>query len=221
MPIYDAEDFRRRAVAHLPEHVFGLNEADENAAAGGPSFLAHGDHVLNPDLVGGLIGMALREAAVLVPVVDDGGETRVILTRRAAAMRKHSGQVAFPGGSVDAEDGSAEIAAMREAEEEIGLGRRFVEPVGELPVYLTTTGFRITPVLALVHPGFELIANPAEVDAVFEVPLSFLMDPANHRRESRVWEGIERHYYVMPYGEHHIWGVTAGIIRTLYERLYA
>lgn len=221
MPLYDADDFRRRAAAHVPEHVIGLEDADDNADAAGPSYLAHGDHVLNPDLVGGLAGTKLREAAVLVPVVDDGGETRVILTRRAAAMRKHSGQVAFPGGSVDAGDGSAEIAAMREAEEEISLDRSFIEPVGQLPVYLTTTGFRITPVLALVRPGYTLIANPTEVDAVFEVPLSFLMDPANHRRESRVWEGIERHYYVMPYGEHYIWGVTAGIIRTLYERLYA
>ena len=171
--------------------------------------------------VSGLVGAKLRDAAVLVPVTDDGPDARVILTRRATAMRRHSGQVAFPGGSVDPEDGSEEIAAMREAEEEIGLDRRFVEPVGRLPVYMTTTGFRITPVLAVVKPGYALTANPAEVDEVFETPLSFLMNPANHRRESRVWEGIERHYYVMPYGEHHIWGVTAGIIRTMYERLYA
>ncbi|WP_245415439.1 CoA pyrophosphatase [Hoeflea marina] len=201
--------------------MLGLEDADENADAAGPSFLAHGDHVLNPDMVSRLVGTQLREAAVLVPVIDDGAEPRVILTRRSAAMRRHSGQVAFPGGSVDAGDGTVEVAAMREAEEEIGLDRSFVEPVGQLPVYLTTTGFRITPVLALVRPGYRLVANPDEVDAVFEVPLAFLMDPANHRRESRIWEGIERHYYVMPYGEHHIWGVTAGIIRTLYERLYA
>jgi 8-oxo-dGTP pyrophosphatase MutT (NUDIX family) len=129
--------------------------------------------------------------------------------------------VAFPGGSVDPEDGSVEIAAMREAEEEIGLDRSFVEPVGRLPVYMTTTGFRITPVLAVIRPGYALTANPVEVDEVFETPLAFLMNPDNHRRESRVWEGVERHYYVMPYGEHHIWGVTAGIIRTMYERLYA
>ncbi|MEM5494770.1 CoA pyrophosphatase [Hoeflea sp. AS16] len=210
-PGFDAQSFRLRAQRHDPEHAFGPE----------PAHLGHGDHVLNPDLVSGLADAKLREAAVLVPVTDDGPDAHVILTRRATAMRKHSGQVAFPGGSVDPEDDSEETAAMREAEEEIGLDRRFVEPVGRLPVYMTSTGFRITPVLAVVKPGYNLIANPDEVDEVFATPLSFLMNPANHRRESRVWEGIERHYYVMPYGEHHIWGVTAGIIRTMYERLYA
>ena len=210
-PGFDAESFRARALRHDPGHAFGAE----------PAHLGHGDHILNPGLVSGLTGRTLREAAVLVPVTDAGSDAKVILTRRATAMRSHSGQVAFPGGSVDPEDGSVEIAAMREAEEEIGLDRRFVEPVGRLPVYMTTTGFRITPVLAVVRPGFTITPNPDEVDAVFETPLSFLMDPVNHRRESRVWEGIERHYYVMPYGEHHIWGVTAGIIRTMYERLYA
>jgi len=209
--VFDADDFRKRAREHNPDHAFGPE----------PAHLGHGDHVLNPGLVSELTGVQLREAAVLVPVIDAGPDAQVILTRRAAAMRKHSGQVAFPGGAVDPEDGSVEIAAMREAEEEIGLDRHFVEPVGRLPVYMTTTGFRITPVLAVVHPGFTLVANPDEVDAVFQTPLSFLMTQANHKRESRVWEGIERHYYVMPYGEHHIWGVTAGIIRTMYERLYA
>lgn len=208
---FDAEGFRLRARKHDPDHAFGPE----------PAHLGHGDHVLNPGLVSGLVGAKLREAAVLVPVTDDGPDAQVILTRRATALRKHSGQVAFPGGSVDPEDDSVEIAAMREAEEEIGLDRRFVEPVGRLPVYMTTTGFRITPVLAVVRPGYALTANPVEVDEVFETPLAFLMNPDNHRRESRVWEGIERHYYVMPYGEHHIWGVTAGIIRTMYERLYA
>ncbi|WP_322988679.1 CoA pyrophosphatase [Hoeflea sp.] len=212
MPLrFDAQEFRERARTHDPDHAFGLE----------PAHLGHGDHVLNPDLVSKLVGTKPREAAVLVPVTEGGSEARVILTRRSASMRQHSGQVAFPGGSIDPEDGSAEIAAMREAEEEIGLDRRFVEPVGRLPVYLTTTGFRITPVLAVVQPGYSLTLNPAEVAAVFETPLSFLMDSANHRRESRVWEGLERHYFVMPYGEHNIWGVTAGIIRTMYERLYA
>jgi len=209
--VFDADDFRKRAREHNPDHAFGPE----------PAHLGHGDHVLNPGLVSELTGVPLREAAVLVAVIDAGPDAQVILTRRAAAMRKHSGQVAFPGGAVDPEDGSVEIAAMREAEEEIGLDRRFVEPVGRLPVYMTTTGFRITPVLAVVHPGFTLTANPDEVDAVFQTPLAFLMTQANHKRESRVWEGIERHYYVMPYGEHRIWGVTAGIIRTMYERLYA
>lgn len=207
---YDAAEFRRRAVLHHPE------ESVEGVAA----HLGHGDHVLNSDLVGELSRKHLRDAAVLVPVVDRGGGATVILTRRATSMRKHSGQVAFPGGAVDPEDGTAEMAAIREAEEEIGLARDFVEIAGRLPVYLTTTGFRVTPVLSVVREGFSLKANADEVDEIFEVPLSFLMNPANHHRESRFWEGRERHYYVMPYGSHHIWGVTAGIIRILYERLY-
>ena len=210
-PGFDAAGFRQRAQGHDPEHAFGAE----------PAHLGHGDHVLNPGMLSALEEAKLRDAAVLVPVIDTGPEAQVILTRRSTAMRRHSGQVAFPGGSVDPEDDSIETAAMREAEEEIGLDRKYVEPVGRLPVYMTTTGFRITPVLAVVRPGFTIVPNPAEVDAVFETPLSFLMDPANHRRESRVWEGIERHYYVMPFGEFHIWGVTAGIIRTMYERLYA
>ncbi|OCW59624.1 coenzyme A pyrophosphatase [Hoeflea olei] len=199
-----------RAQGHDPDQAFGLE----------PPHLGHGDHVLNPDLVSGLAGVKLRDAAVLVPVVDEGDDARVILTRRTTTLRRHSGQVAFPGGAIDPGDDSPETAAMREAEEEIGLDRRFVEPVGRLPVYMTTTGFHITPILAVVQPGYEIVPNPAEVDAVFETPLSFLMNPANHRRESRVWDGIERHYYAMPFGEHRIWGVTAGIIRTMYERLY-
>ncbi|AKH99386.1 NTP pyrophosphohydrolase [Hoeflea sp. IMCC20628] len=208
---FDAQDFRRRAHGHDPERAFGLE----------PAHLGHGDHVLNPTLVSSLAGVKLRDAAVLVPVTDAGTLSQVILTRRTTTMRKHSGQVAFPGGAIDPEDGSPEIAAMREAEEEIGLDRQFVEPIGRLPVYMTTTGFRITPVLAVVRPGYTITPNPDEVDAVFETPLSFLMDPANHKRESRVWDGIERHYFAMPFGPHRIWGVTAGIIRTMYERLYA
>ena len=208
---FNAAEFRRRAEDHHP---------DNEIAGPGPAILAHGDHVFNSELVRGLMNVRLREAAVLVPIIDDGDDAKVILTRRTMALRKHSGQVAFPGGAMDAEDKTPDIAAMREAEEEIGLDRGHVEVVGHLPVYLTTTGFRITPVLSIVQPGYSLVANPEEVDAIFDVPLSFLMDPANHIRESREWEGQMRHYYRMPYGEHDIWGVTAGIIRTLYERLY-
>ena len=205
---------------------FSAQELRKLAASqkGGPlagAWREHGDHVLNPGILHFLESLKLRDAAVLIPVVDDGPETRVILTQRTAHLRKHSGQVAFPGGSIDAGDGSAEVAALREAQEEIGLDPAFVETLCRLPDYLTMTGFRITPVLALVTPGFVLSANPDEVDHIFDVPLSFLMDPAHHRIDSRVWQEADRFFYTMPYENHPIWGVTAGIIRTLYERLYA
>lgn len=191
---------------------------------GGPIEVAwrdHGDHLLNPDLMPIVEGLHLRDAAVLVPVIDDEDGAKVIFTQRTATLRKHSGQIAFPGGAIDPDDVSPEEAAMREAEEEIGLAPMFVEPVGRLPHYLAATGFRITPILSVVRRGFELKLNPQEVDEVFEVPLSFLMNPENHQRGSRVWDGRERHFYHFPYQGHNIWGITASIVRTLYERLYA
>ncbi len=181
--------------------------------------LHHGDHVLNPDIVTMLKATALREAAVLIPVVDHGDHAGLILTRRTASMRQHSGQIALPGGAIDPEDGSPETAARREAMEEIGLAPELVETIGRLPPYLTTTGFRITPVLSLVQPAYTLAINRQEVDAAFEVPFDFLMNPGNHIRESRIWQGKERFYYAIPWQEHYIWGVTAGILRVMYERL--
>lgn len=208
MSLYSAEEFRRRALRQ----------------AGAPDALDwtdHGDILMNPGFVEALEKLKLRDAAVLVPVVDEGPDARVILTQRTSKLRKHSGQVAFPGGAVDPGDVSAEAAALREAEEEIGLSPDFVEPVARLPEYRTMTGFAITPVLAVVRPGFNLKINEDEVDHVFEVPLSFLMNAENHILDSRVWDGGERFFYRMPYENWNIWGVTAGILHTAWERLYA
>jgi 8-oxo-dGTP pyrophosphatase MutT (NUDIX family) len=160
----------------------------------------------------------VRPAAVLIPVVDHPQPT-VLLTQRAAHLNDHAGQIAFPGGKIDATDKSPLETALREAEEEIGLGREFVEPIGYLDLYGTSFGFRILPTVARVRPGFRLRINKSEVDDAFEVPLLFLMDPANHQLHSREFRGMERSYYAMPFAERYIWGATAGILRLLYERI--
>lgn len=203
-------------------HLFSAADFRERAALqNGPyDGVDYGDHRLNPSLKPLFAHDKLRDAAVLIPVVDHGDEATVLLTKRAEQLRSHSGQVAFPGGRIDDIDASPEEAALRETQEEIGLGRDFIDIVGRMPDYVSGSGYRIAPVLSIVRPGFRLTLNPAEVDDAFEVPLSFLMNTANHTRESRIWQDHERFFYTMPYGERYIWGVTAGIIRTLYERLY-
>lgn len=161
----------------------------------------------------------VRPAAVLIPVVERDDEPTVLLTLRSAHLADHAGQIAFPGGKIDAADKTPLDAALREAEEEIGLSRTFVEPVGYLDLYGTTFGYRILPTVARVRPGFDLHINASEVDDAFEVPLSFLMDPNNHQLHSREFRGAMRSYYAMPFAERYIWGATAGILRRLYERI--
>jgi len=180
----------------------------------------NGDHILNPEFLVRLNGSPLREAAVLIPVVDRPDGAGVILTKRAQALRKHSGQISFPGGAIDPEDGSPEAAAIREAYEEIGLQAEAIETLARLPTYLAGTGFLITPVLALVRPDYVLTINPAEVDLAFEVPFSFLMDSTNYQSDSRVWNDKEHFFYTITYQEYRIWGITAGILRVLSERLH-
>jgi 8-oxo-dGTP pyrophosphatase MutT (NUDIX family) len=158
-------------------------------------------------------------AAVLIPVVDRD-EPTVLLTQRSEHLNNHAGQISFPGGKIDATDRSPLDAALREADEEVGLTRDFVEPIGYLDLYGTAFGFRILPTVARVKPGFKLKINESEVVDAFEVPLSFLMNPANHQLHSKEFRGIERFYYAMPFAERYIWGATAGILRVLYERIY-
>jgi len=178
-----------------------------------------GDHDADPVMKKIAEVRPIRPAAVLVPVVDHG-EPTVLLTQRAQHLPDHPGQISFPGGKIDAEDASPLASALREAEEEIGLDRKHVTPIGYLDLYMTTLGYRIVPAIARVKPGFALTLNTSEVDAAFEVPLAFLMDQNNVERHARDWQGITRHYYAITFGERYIWGVTAGILRNLYDRIY-
>jgi 8-oxo-dGTP pyrophosphatase MutT (NUDIX family) len=182
--------------------------------------IRRGDLDLDPALWERAGVSATKPAAVLVPIVDRAAPT-VLLTQRTADLASHAGQVAFPGGKIDPSDESPVAAALREAKEEVGLAPMLVEPIGYLDLYLTFSGFRILPTVARVKPDFQLTLNPSEVTDAFEVPLDFLMEPANHRRKTRDWKGIAREYYEMPFGERYIWGITAGILRNLYERVYA
>jgi len=178
-----------------------------------------GDHDIDPVMLAVAAVRPIRPAAVLVPIVDRD-EPTVLLTQRAAHLPDHAGQISFPGGKIEPGDASPLAAALREAEEEIGLERRFADPIGYLDLYMTTLGYRIVPTLARIAPDFTLTLNRAEVDDTFEVPLSFLMAEENHKLHSRDWKGMRRTVYAMPFGERNIWGVTAGILRNLYERVY-
>jgi 8-oxo-dGTP pyrophosphatase MutT (NUDIX family) len=160
----------------------------------------------------------LVPAAVLVAIVT-GDAPGVLLTKRSATLRRHSGQVSFPGGRIDPGDAGAEAAALREAHEEIGLEPGFVDVLGRLSDYITGTGYRVTPVLGLVAPGFVATLSAAEVDAVFELPLSTLMDPAAPERREAEFAGRVRQYWVWPHPEHFVWGATAAILVHLARRL--
>ena len=192
------------------------SRADVMAAVGG-------DHAINPSFEPELETRAFKPAAVLIAVRDVGGEARVILTQRTEHLSSHSGQVAFPGGRLDeGEDGVA--AALREAQEEVGLAPADVDVLGTFGTYYSGSGYAIEPVVGLVRGSPDLTPNPDEVAAIFEVPLAFLMDQRAHQLHSREWKGVERFFYVMPYDdegtERRIWGVTAGIVRMVQERLY-
>lgn len=215
MPPFTAEAFRAHA-------SIVLDAVAPQRATSSPELASRGDHDLDPDAASWIEpGQTFRDAAVLVPLVDRGRELQVLFTQRSHALAIHAGQISFPGGKVDARDRTPLAAALRETHEETGIAPAFVDVVGFLDCYLTGTGFSITPVVAIVREGFSLVPEPGEVAEIFEVPLSFLMDPANHRTDSRIWRGKRRQFYAMPYRERYIWGATAGILRNMFERLYA
>ena len=210
--VMSAEEFFARARARLTLDVpAGLSDPNITPK--------RGDHDADPIMEKIAAVRPIRPAAVLVPIVDHPQPT-VLLTQRAQHLPDHAGQVSFPGGKIDQSDKSPLESALREAHEEIGLDAKFVEPLGYTDLYMTTLGYRIVPVIARVKPGFALKLNTREVDATFEVPLAFLMTPANHQRQSRDWRGVTREFYAMPFENRYIWGITAGILRNLYERVY-
>jgi 8-oxo-dGTP pyrophosphatase MutT (NUDIX family) len=191
----------------------GVEDLARTTPAGPGDYALSGHRVDPADIAGA------RPAAVLLPIVNRPEGLTILLTLRASDLRAHSGQVAFPGGKIDFGETPRE-AALREAREEIGLDERSIEPLGWLDPYLTGTGFRIAPLVALVEPSFALKINAPEVDEVFEIPFAFLMDPANHRLDEREWQGRRRRFYAMPHEGRYIWGAAAGILRNLYEKLF-
>lgn len=211
---FTAGDLRRRASG-----VLAPVERSPEIATAIPA--NRGDFSLNPALKDAMDAADRRRpAAVLVPVVDRGGEATVLLTQRPDHMSSHAGQISFPGGKMEPSDRTPAETALREAHEEIGLEPHFADVLGFLEPYQTSTGFRIAPAVAIVRPDFSLKLDPREVDEVFEVPLGFLMSEEHHELHWRRWQGSRRYYYAMPYGHRYIWGATAGIIRNLYEWLY-
>jgi 8-oxo-dGTP pyrophosphatase MutT (NUDIX family) len=208
---FSSRDFFDRAHARLSLEVpAALNDHTAEAK--------RGDLDLDPLLWKRAGVQATRPAAVLIPIVDRP-DPQVLLTLRTE-LPSHPGQIAFPGGKIDPHDQSPADAALREAVEEIGLSRACIEPIGYLDLYLTFSGYRILPTVARVQPEYQLALCEAEVADAFEVPLAFLMDVQNHALHSREWKGVTRWHYAMPFGERYIWGVTAGILRNLYERIY-
>jgi len=199
-------------VSPLVLDVAGLRERLRRPA---PARAVYGDDGAGREEAG------VTRAAVLVPIIEHPDGLTVLFTRRTAQLKAHSGQVSFPGGRAEPTDPTIEFTALREAEEEIGLPPRRVEVLARLPEYFTRTGFRVTPVVGLIQPPLELVPDAREVDEVFEVPLDFILDAANHQRATRELDGRTVGYYVIEHHGRTIWGATAGMLVNFYRQLFA
>lgn len=204
-------------VSHVPVAGSFRHPAFAKPVQGGAR-VGRGDHDLNPDLAP-RSGMPFRPAAVLIPIVARSTLT-VLLTRRSAHLREHGGQIAFPGGRIESHDAGPIDAALREANEEVGISPTHITPLGFLDTYHTATGFSIAPLVGLVEPSFSPVIDPSEVDEAFEVPLAYLMDAANQCQHVRRWNDIDRRYYAITWNGYYIWGATAGMLVNLRERLF-
>jgi 8-oxo-dGTP pyrophosphatase MutT (NUDIX family) len=210
---------RDRVIARFAGHPVGRRGFGSLALeAGAEPMPRRGDHSLTPGAAPP--DSALTPAAVLVPLVEHPEGLWVLLTQRTPHLSAHAGQIAFPGGRLEASDKDAVDAALRETEEEVGLPRAHVEIVGQLDTYVTGTGFEITPVVGLIRTPYPVTIDPVEVAELFEVPLDFVVDPGNHRRETRqASTGAMRTFFVLPYENRYIWGATAGMLVNLAEVL--
>ncbi|HYM73608.1 MAG TPA: CoA pyrophosphatase [Stellaceae bacterium] len=197
----------------------GFGGTDDPVEAAEIREATRGDHDLNPGQTPP--SAALRPAAVLVPLIDHREGMTVLLTQRTAHLSSHAGQISFPGGRIEEADDDAVAAALRETEEEVGLSRELVGVVGRLDTYVTGTGFEITPIVGIIRPPYPLTIDPFEVAEAFEVPLSYILDPANHNRMERESAGRTRVFFVLPYQGRNIWGATAGMLVNLAEVLTA
>lgn len=212
----DMNTMRASSASTLDHIVERVRAAGSDIGIRRAGLRVRGDHDLNPSL---WAAKPMTPAAVLVPIIAHPDQLTVLLTRRTAHLHDHAGQISFPGGRVDACDADPVACALREAEEEVGLPRDLTQVVGRLDTYQTRTGFEIVPVVGIVRPPFTLRADPFEVAETFEVPLDFVTNPANHRRDSRIVQGSARHFWAMPFGTYYIWGATAGMLVNLSEIL--
>ncbi|MDA7947022.1 MAG: CoA pyrophosphatase [Hyphomicrobiaceae bacterium] len=217
MQVHDNAAF---SVADLRVRAEGvLTPPGQHVAEADGTSLRH-DFELDPELANLDGKHEKRFAAVLVPIIERDGQASVLFTQRTDDLPTHAGQISFPGGKTDAADANAVETALREAWEEISLDRRFVDPIGFLQDYVTSTGYCIAPLVAVIRQGYSIVPDHNEVADVFDVPLSFLMDAKNHEIHTREWRGRKRQFYAMPYGDRFIWGATAGMLRNLYEWIY-